>query len=222
MQSVLTLVPVAAIIGVALVILVIALMARSAHARAKSVQYEQAAAALGLRYEPTGDAGFRAAWSALPELPAKGKIEHVVFGEHRGVAVTAFRHHHVVSTGQSAAVIVHWVFSTETPEWPAVHLRRRSALGLLFGHRSRVTSDAVFDRAWVIKADSPAFAAEILTEPVRRMLMAPVPQKSRGTKCSWRIRDARLCLLVRGAVRPEQLAPHLDRVVEVWAAMAPG
>jgi hypothetical protein len=208
---------IAAMFAVMALIVLVRKRQRGVHAK----NLHDAAVELGLRYEAKGDTAFRDAWSALPGIPNRGEVRHVCFGEYRGLPVTAFRHRYVVSTGQSSAAVVHWVFATDTPQWPALHLRRRSSFGRLLGMRSAVTGDPAFDRAWVVKAESEAFAAEVLSAGVREFLMRPEPVIARWATVRWHFVGGKVCLVVRGGVRTPSLALALDHLVEMWTALHP-
>jgi hypothetical protein len=209
------------IIGFSAALTLYAIFGTRRKLRAKRNTIEAEVGALGLHYEAKGDTAFRDAWSALPGLPKRGDVRHVCFGEYRGLPVTAFRHRYVVSTGQSSASVVHWVFSTDTPHWPALHLRRRSGLGRLLGMRSTITGDPEFDRMWVVKAESEGFAAEVLGDSVRGFLMRPEPVMARWATVRWHFVGGKACLVVRGEVKADAVGPALDHLVGMWSALHP-
>ncbi len=191
------------------------------HRRATALQVQAAMESIGLQYQPKGDADFLRAWSILPGIPKRGDIQHIGFGVYRALPVTVFRHRYVVSTGQSTAVILHWVFTTDTPQWPAIHLRKRSGLGRLLGHASHATKHEEFDRAWVVKAESTEFAAGLLTEPVRTLLLRPRPEFARRTEPQWHFIAGKLCLVIRGDVKAGALRLALDHLIAMWEALSP-
>lgn len=215
------------VIGVATILLLIVLLAVYAihgmHRRTSAMRAKVQAGAesLGLVYEPKGERAFRDAWSAVPGLPKRGEVHHVMFGEYAGLPVTCFRHRYVVSTGQSTAVIIHWVFSTDTPEWPEMHLHRRSWLGRVFHVRSGVSEDIAFDRAWVIRTKSREFCAGVLSERVREFLMRPTTHISKRAAPRWHFVGGKACMVVRADIKPDHLGAALDHLVSMWAVLVP-
>jgi len=191
------------------------------HQRTQDAGIRAAADQLGLVYEPKGERAFRDAWSAIPGLPKRGDVHHVMFGEYAGVPVTCFRHKYMVNTGQSHAVVMHWVFSTDTPTWPTVHLRRRWWLARLLGVRSGVSNHGAFDREWSIKTDSKPFAAELATEKVREHLALPTSHISRWGSPRWHFVGGKACMVVRGDIKADNLRAGLDHLVGMWSALTP-
>ncbi len=179
----------------------------------RSKELEALAASLGLEHLTKGDTAFRDAWSALPGIPKTGECRHVMFGSLDGMPVTAFRHRYVVSTGQSTQVIFNWVLSTDIPAWPAVQLKPRSGLARMFGGRSRVSGDDAFDRAWVIKAEDPAFAEALLGPDVRGLLMAQLRGERWVRIRRWHVFEGKLCMVTRSNL-------SADRVREGFGALA--
>ena len=146
---------------VALVAIASAIGASRMKERARSGSFQSLAAELALAYEPKAPRDFRDAWAVLPEIPKQGDIQHLLYGAHGDAPITAFRHRYVVSTGHSAVTIVNWVFSTEVPNWPEIHLKPRAFLARTLGKRSNVVLDDLrFDGRWVVKAPDRAFARD--------------------------------------------------------------
>jgi hypothetical protein len=165
--------------------------------KSRSEAFAQLASELDLTYEPKAPRDFRDAWAVLPQIPKQGDVHHLIYGAHAGVPVTTFRHRYVVSTGQSAAVIMHWVFSTEVPDWPEVQIKRRSAIARAFGKRSNIVlDDEHFDRHWIIKTKNPAFARAMLSPATREFIAGP---RADGKKYRemWHIVGGKLCCVVR-------------------------
>ena len=177
--------------------------------------------AVGLHYEAKGDAEFAAAWSVVPGLTRRGTVHHVAFGDYREIPVTAFRHRYIVNTGQGAAVILHWVFATDTPQWPSIHLRRRSWVARAVGLRSRITDDALFNRMWAVKTKDPKFAEELLSPGVRALLMEPAPTQTRWSAPQWHFVGGKVCLVVRGSLKAAHFESALDQLVGMWHALNP-
>ena len=189
--------------------------------QALNAKIRAGAESLGLVYEPKGERAFRDAWSAVPGLPKRGEVHHVMFGAYDGIPVTCFRHRYVMNTGQSAAVIIHWVFSTDTPHWPEVHVQRRAWLARVCGVRSRVSEDEAFDRAWAIKAKSREFAADLLSSDVRAFLAHPTAHISKWASPRWHFVGGKVCMVVRADIKPEHLKGALDHLVGMWTVIAP-
>lgn len=178
--------------------------------------------AAGLHYEAKGDAEFASAWSVVPGLTKRGTVHHVAFGDYRELPVTAFRHRYIVHTGQGAAVILHWVFATDTPQWPSIHLRRRSWMARAVGLRSRVTDDAAFNRMWAVKTKDPKFAEELLSPAVRALLMPLNTEFSRWSTPQWHFVGGKVCFVVRGGgLKAMKFEAALDHVVDMWNALNP-
>lgn len=187
--------------------------------RARAASFEHLALSMGLAYQRKADKDFRNAWATLPQIPRKGDIQHLMFGEHEGVPITLFRHRYVVSTGQTTAVIVHWVFSAEAPDWPEIHLKRRSRLARALGRASRVTNDPDFNSAWIIKSEDDAFARTLLSAPLRQFLMTP-PVEKHLARASWHIVGGKLCAVLRANLTASLVETQIHRLHEAQAAIA--
>lgn len=209
------------ILAAGIVLAVFLSIAIRRHRMVSNAKMQSAAESLRLMYEPKGEKAFRDAWSAVPGLPKRGEVHHVMFGEYAGLPITCFRHRYVVSTGKSAAVIMHWVFSTDTPAWPEMHLRRRSWVGKVLGQRSNVSDNFAFDRGWVIKAESKEFAAGLLSESVQEFLLRPTTQICKRASPRWHFVGGKACMVVRADVKPEHLRAGLDHLVGMWTALTP-
>ncbi|MEO1129028.1 MAG: hypothetical protein AAFX05_04875 [Planctomycetota bacterium] len=181
----------------------------------------------GLVHEDKGDKDFRKAWSVLPEIPNQGEIHHLMYGEIDGTSVTLFRHRYVVSTGQTTMVIIHWVISSDIPDWPELHLRKRSGFAKMLGARSNVASDAAFDRHWVIKAKNPGFAAAMLRPHVMQLLSPTAhgtsPRQHRLASKrlrGWHLLQGKLCAVYRGGMQPQDLDAAVGNLIAVREAIA--
>ncbi len=208
--------------GIAFVAILGVLIVGTRHRqRMTNANIQGIAESLGLLYEAKGERAFRDAWSAVPGLPKRGDVNHVIFGDYAGLPVTCFRHKYVVSTGQSTAVIVHWVFATDTPHWPAMHVHRRNWVSKALKMRSHVSEDAAFDRAWSIKAESKEFCAGMLTEPVREFLARPTTHITKRVSPKWHFVGGKACMVVRADIKPENLRGALDHLIGMWTALTP-
>jgi len=219
---------IAILVTIGLVIVALAIFAWR-HARTRERQTDQSLRDLaqqrGLVYEHKADDDFRKAWSVLPELPNTGAVHHLLYGDVDGLPVTLFRHRYVVNTGQATAVILHWVVSTDVPDWPELHLKRRSALARAFGARSRVCEDPEFDKRWVIKAKNPALARDLLRPQVLPLLdfedgASQHPPTLRKSLRGWHIVHGKLCAVFRGKFDADSIPPAISRVGAVRAAIA--
>lgn len=179
--------------------------------RAKKEAFEDLATDMGLTYEENAPTDFRDAWSVLPEIPKQGEVHHLMYGTLDGLPVTFFRHRYVVSTGQTTAVIIHWVFSSEVPDWPEVHIKRRSFFARAFGGRSTVTNDDRFNREWIVKTDDPAFARTLLREQAIELIGAPRPDSKRLRE-SWHVVGGKLCCVVRASLDAPALRTQARRL----------
>ncbi len=186
----------------------------------RSGELAELASSLGLEHIDKADSAFRDAWAELPGIPKAGECRHVMYGSLGGLAVTAFRHRYVVSTGQSTQVIHHWVFSTDVPEWPATHLRPRAGIARMLGVRSRVSSDELFDRAWVIKTDDPAFADTLLGPAVRELLREQLGGERWVRARRWHVFRGKLCMVTRRDLSAGQVRAGFDALEAMMRAIA--
>ena len=187
--------------------------------RSKSEAFEKLARELDLTYEPKAARDFRDAWAVLPEIPKQGDVHHLIYGAHRAVPLTLFRHRYVVSTGQSAAVIIHWVFGAEAPNWPEVHLKRRSAIARALGKRSNVTEDEDFDRRWVIKTKDASFARALLGPGTREFLAAP-RHDGKKIRENWHIVGGKICCVVRSNLDAPGVREQIQRLYTMLATVS--
>jgi hypothetical protein len=195
--------------------------------KARDASLADWAAQVGLVHEKKGDKDFRKAWSVLPEIPNQGDIHHLMYGEIDGTSVTLFRHRYVVNMGQTAATIVHWVISSDIPDWPELHLRERSGFAKMFGTRSNIAGDASFDRNWVIKTKNTGFAAALLRPSVTRLLSptahAGSPRLHRLASKrlkGWHMLQGKLCAVYRGTMQPQDLDAAVGNLIAVREAIA--
>lgn len=180
--------------------------------RSRSEAFVQLASEFDLTYEIKAPRDFRDAWAVLPEIPKQGDVRHLIYGIHDGIPITLFRHRYVVSTGQSAAVIFHWVFSTEAPDWPEVHIKPRSFFARAFGKRSNVVlDDEHFDRHWAIKTKDRAFARTFLSPHTREFLEAPRAD-TKKVRENWHVVGGKLCCVVRANLDAPTVREEIRRL----------
>lgn len=188
--------------------------------RAKSESFQQLAHELGLAYEPKAPRGFRDEWTVLPQIPKQGDVAHLMYGQISDVPVTFFRHRYVVSTGQATSVIVHWVFVTPAPNWPEVHLKRRSLLRTLLGGRSTITDDHRFNLEWVIKTPDPAFAKALLNARVRAFLEEPERADGKKVRETWHVVAGNLCCVTRTTATDALIRRQARRLLDMRALVS--
>lgn len=166
---------------------------------------------LGLHYLAEGDKEFKAAWALIPEVSRSGKVEHVMFGTREGVEVTAFQHTMMVQTGQAPITVIRSIFSCETPVLPRTVIRRRTIFGRLFKAmglwKGLLTGDARFDLHFRVDSEDEAFARALLNDPLRAHIL-------RKHDVTWRLQDARLCLIYSGKMRGERVPASFERLLE--------
>ena len=180
------------------------------------------AESMGLSYLPKGDKEFVKAWAAIKPLSKSGRATNVLFGVlPSGLNLTAFLHQYTVSTGKSAHVVTHSVFAVDTPAWPKIEVRRRNAVakwfrGLLGADKPDIDAPdgaSGFERDWVIDAEDPLFANQLLTAGVRDALAVG------ETVSAWWFVGGKLAALHGVAMKPETLAPNIELVERVWGSI---
>lgn len=202
---------------------IVALSVRAAKIAKKLREAIRAGAeSMGLSYLAKGDREFVKAWSAIKPLSKSGRATNVLFGVlPSGLNLTAFLHQYTVSTGKSAHVVTHSVFALDTPAWPRVEVRRRNAVakwfrGLLGSDKPDIDAPegaSGFERDWVVDAEDPLFANQLLTVGVRDALSAG------ETVAAWWFVGGKLAALHAGAMKPETLGAHIELVERVWEAI---
>ena len=166
---------------------------------------------LGLSYLAEGDKAFKSAWALIPEVSRSGKVEHVIFGTRDGVEVTAFQHTMMIQTGQAPITVIRSIYSCETPMLPKTVIRRRTIIGRLVKSmglwKGLLTGDARFDRHFRVDSEDEAFARALLNDPMRAHIL-------RKHNVTWRLQDARLCLIYNGKMRAERIGASFERLLE--------
>ena len=197
-----------ALIGLVLAF-VITMSIRSAHRRRAGIK--SFATTHGLIHEKKAEAEFRHAWAVVPELPDRGSIYNLMYGQDGETEYTYFEHTQVVMVGSTPSSIVHTVGSSATdPDSPDMHVLRRNLLKSLLskaGSLPEVTiDDGTFSRRWIVRCEDPAFATRLLSPPVRAMI--DEERKTRG----WHIMGGRciiVCVYSMRAARLEALRTRL-------------
>jgi hypothetical protein len=209
---------IAGIVTAALMILValgvaVMLVMRSRQLRARLAEM---AAELGLNYQRKADRSFRDAWSVVPEVKKAGTIKHVMAGRVGGLDVTVFQHSYVVFAGQAPVVITHSIYSTPAPGWPNINVARRGWFSRWALKRGRcaelLTGDNSFDTERVVRTADHEFAAWLLGPEMRALLLE-------DDRVTWQIVEQQLCLVYRGALKPEKIRVSVDRLRRFWAAV---
>ncbi len=209
-----------ALLALAVVATIVAVAAHKRHERSRSESFRRLAGELGLEYREKADREFRDAWTALPQIPKKGDVHHLMYGEIDEHPVTLFRHRYVISTGQGTNVIVHWVLSTEVPAWPELHIKRRGAVRAILGGRSDVSEDERFNRQWSVRTDDPQFARALLNARVRELLERPRRASRRRGRETWHVIGAKLCCVVRGSRDADDLRHDAARLLKMRSAIS--
>lgn len=206
-----------AVVAVALVVRV----KRQIQQRADDMK--AAADAAGFAYEPAGDKEFVKAWAAIKPLPARGKVQNIVYGRlSDGLHLTAFEHTYVVSTGKTTHVIAHSVFAVDTPAWPKLSIERRSPIsrwlrGLFTGRAAPAAQDprdpVAFELRWVVQCGDPGFAERFLRPAVLETL------DSIDWASSWWCVGGKLALIARRTMTQAGLVEGIAAIERLWRAL---
>ena len=174
---------------------------------------EQEAERLGLGYAARGDKSFRARFADLPEIPRGATIKHVMQGRAGDRPIEVFEATYVIHTGQAPIVIAHTVYAVECPQWPVTHITPRNILARLVARLGRHTGLALenpeFNRRFKVKTQDEDFAIALLSPEMQEFMLS-------HWSARWRIYPGRLCLIYRGSLKPDRMAPSLERMRRFW------
>ncbi len=213
---------VAALVGI--------IIAAAKHNRRKQAEFKAAIEAMGLALQPKGDKAFAKAWSIVKPLTKGGTVTNIVFGPlGSGLALTAFKHLYMVSTGKSTHVVQHAVIAVDTPAWPKVEISRRNSLvkwvrGMMGKGKPdpaapppnmEESARAAFDRDWIVNADDPGFADLLLTSQVREALAADEKVSA------WWFVGGKMVALRQSDLTAEVLSLGIAQIERVWDAIPP-
>lgn len=205
------------------VVLVAILTARTVvAARRAGAERESAREALSrehaLTFRKSDEGVIKKRFRRLPEIKSGGKIKNVLTGELAGREMCAFEHVHVVHTGNAAVPVQRTVFALETPRWPRVDIKRKSALGAalrrLFGAKDLEFDLPEFNRRIRVTTPDPSFAITLLSPELQRHILTK-------PNVTWRLIDGWLCLIYSGALRFDRAAQSLERLETFWRLIPP-
>ncbi|ROR93915.1 hypothetical protein EDD28_3344 [Salana multivorans] len=202
------------VVAGAIVAVVLAITTAQRRGRERTASLGAYARGRGWRYE-----AYRSGLAHRVGLEGTPNATNVVEGTADGRAFVAFDHTRYVSDGQNghravpvSVVVVH--LGVVVPE---LEISRQGALDRFFQGifgTDHLVGDTVFDDAVRIRTNSPEFTAEILTLPMKRLLLARLHR-------SWRFVGDSLVTVADGQHTPQQLEEALGSCLQVIATIPP-
>ena len=126
-----------------------------------------------------------------------------------GRRLIGFEHVHIIHTGSTAAPVYRSVFALETPPWPSLTVRRKSALGAalrrMFGSRDLQFDLPEFNRRFRVTTNDPDFALVLLSPALQRHIMSK-------PSVIWRLMNGWLVLVYPGALRFDRAEASIARL----------
>jgi hypothetical protein len=172
------------------------------------------ARALGLTYRAAGRRPDLAGFGALPGIPDRGQISHLMRGTLRDRPLAVYSHALMVQTGYATVPVQHTVILCGAPDWPTVRIAPRNALSRLMlrmGRARGVLLDrADFNRTFGVRTDAPDFAVALLGPELQGHLVD-------HSGVTWHIQPGVVAMVYRGALRADRLEAALERLRRFWA-----
>lgn len=202
------------VLGAGVALAVVAVVTSQRRGRERTASLAAYARGRGWRYE-----AYRSGLAHRVGLEGTPNATNVVEGTADGRAFVAFDHTRYVSDGRNgqravpvSVVVVH--LGVVVPE---LEISRQGALDRFFQGifgTDHLVGDTVFDDAVRIRTNSPEFTAEVLTLPMKRLLLARLHR-------SWRFVGDSLVTVADGQHTPQQLEETLGTCLQVIATIPP-
>jgi hypothetical protein len=177
---------------------------------------EQAAERLDLTYQKKGERGFHQAFGPLPGIPRGGSVLHVVSGSLDGRLLNAFQHMYMIHTGQASVPIVHVVFVTEAPQWPAVTIAPRKGwtrfMDFILRRRRMLLEEDAFNAAFNVKTDDEDFALTLLHPEMQKFMTS-------HRAIAWQVNPGWAAMVYSGSMKFDRMEASLQRMREFWALL---